>query len=411
MRRHAPRQTTAFCPRVVDWLLEIEAHQLRRASHRPFAPAREQARTAMAKVTIQDVAREAGVSLGTVSNSINHPNKVKAATREAVRQAMDRLGFMPNQSARMLAGGSNASFGLVLPRLDHGFSLQIANGAHSEARRHGYGLLIANADNDEMLETDYLRYFTGTQMAGVLVQPLATGDWKPYSEILPIPTVYLDTHSDQPGYFVAADNLAQGELIADHAISCGARRVSVVGTTQYKQLALRVEGIKRVALAHPDVAFDFLDEGEWNLARDGFMIAQRLATLAPDQRPNFILALTDVLATGVIAGILDAGLSVPGDIAVAGCDGNPLAWSGSVPLTTCAPPGYEIGRRGVQFLIEQIKRRRALTSGEATPDQFEDEDPCHQTMIRPFLLARQSTVAQTNHQQSAESSLNLGTYL
>ena len=117
------------------------------------------------------------------------------------------------------------------------------------------------------------------------------------------------------------------------------------------------------------------------------------------------------LATGVIAGVQDAGLSVPNDIAVAGCDGNPLAWSGSVPLTTCAPPGYEIGRRGVQFLIDQIERRRALASGEAKPEDFADEDPCHQTMIRPFLLAHQSTVAKTTHQQSAEAALNLGTCL
>ena len=97
---------------------------------------------------------------------------------------MSRLGFMPNK-ARMLAGGRNASFGLVLPRLDHGFSLQIANGAHSEARRHGYGLLIANADNDEILENNYLRYFMGTQMSGVLVQPMAIGDWRPLQRGLP----------------------------------------------------------------------------------------------------------------------------------------------------------------------------------------------------------------------------------
>ena len=177
------------------------------------------------------------------------------------------------------------------------------------------------------------------------------------------------------------------------------------------QLALRVKGIERVAAANPQASFEFLDEGEWNLARDGFMIAQRLAKLPADRRPDFILALTDVLATGVIAGVQDAGLNVPNDIAVAGCDGNPLAWSGSVPLTTCAPPGYEIGRRGVQFLIDQIERRRALASGEAKPEDFADEDPCHQTTIRPFLLARQSTVAKTAHQQSAETALNLGTYL
>ena len=352
----------------------------------------------MAKVTIQDVANEAGVSLGTVSNALNHPDKLKPSTLDAVRQAMSRLGFMPNQSA---------SFGLVLPRLNHGFSLQIPNGAHSEARRHGYGLLIANADNDEILENNYLRYFMGTQMSGVLVQPMAIGDWRPYSEAFPVPTVYLDIHSDQPGYFVAADNLAQGQLIAEHAISCGSQRIAVIGTSEYMQLALRVKGIERVAAANPQASFEFLDEGEWNLARDGFMIAQRLA----NQPADFIRALTDVLATGVIAGVQDAGLSVPNDIAVAGCDGNPLAWSGSVPLTTCAPPGYEIGRRGVQFLIDQIERRRALASGEAKPEDFADEDPCHQTMIRPFLLARQSTVAKTTHQQSAEAALNLGTYL
>lgn len=365
----------------------------------------------MAKVTIQDVANEAGVSLGTVSNALNHPDKLKPSTLDAVRQAMSRLGFMPNQSARMLAGGRNASFGLVLPRLDHGFSLQIANGAHSESRRHGYGLLIANADNDEILENNYLRYFMGTQMSGVLVQPMAIGDWRPYSEAFPVPTVYLDIHSDQPGYFVAADNLAQGQLIAEHAISCGSQRIAVIGTSEYMQLALRVKGIERVAAANPQASFEFLDEGEWNLARDGFMIAQRLTKLPADRRPDFILALTDVLATGVIAGVQDAGLNVPNDIAVAGCDGNPLAWSGSVPLTTCAPPGYEIGRRGVKFLIDQIERRRALASGEAKPEDFADEDPCHQTMIRPFLLARQSTVAKTAHQQSAETALNLGTYL
>ena len=100
----------------------------------------------MAKVRIVDVAREAGVSLGTVSNALNHPEKVRPDTRRLIQEAIERLGYTPNQSARMLAGGRNATIGLVLPRLNHGPSLQIANGAHTEARRHGFDLLIANAD-------------------------------------------------------------------------------------------------------------------------------------------------------------------------------------------------------------------------------------------------------------------------
>ena len=98
------------------------------------------------------------------------------------------------------------------------------------------------------------------------------------------------------------------------------------------------------------VTFEFIDEGSWNLARDGYSIGRRLAKRPASERPDFVVALSDVLATGAIAGIQSAGLSVPDDIKVVGSDGNPLAWSGNVPLTTIAPPGYEIGRKGVQYL-------------------------------------------------------------
>ena len=79
------------------------------------------------------------------------------------------------------------------------------------------------------------------------------------------------------------------------------------------QLALRVKGIERVAAANPQASFEFLDEGEWNLARDGFMIAQRLANQPADRRPDFILALTDVLATGVIASVINQMGSMVGN--------------------------------------------------------------------------------------------------
>ena len=171
----------------------------------------------MAKVTIQDVAREAGVALGTVSNVLNHPEKVKPATMQLVRDAMDRLGYAPNQSARLLAGGRQRIFGLVLPRLGHGFSLQISSGAEAEALRHGYDLLIANADDDDARSDRYARLFAGMQVAGILVQPLAERDWRPPAAPVTgdanIPIVYLGIQSNEPGWFAAADNGAQGRLI------------------------------------------------------------------------------------------------------------------------------------------------------------------------------------------------------
>ena len=364
----------------------------------------------MAKVKISDVAREAGVSLGTVSNALNHPEKLRPETLKLINETINRLGYLPNQSARQLAGGATKSFGLVLPRLDHGFSLQIASGAHNEARKHGYDLLIANADNDDILEDHYLRYFMGTQMSGVMVQPMASPDWHPAMTKMPVPIVHLDIHCSEPGYYVAADNEAQGRIIAELAIARGAHHIVVVGRAAFMQLTLRVLGIHKALALHPDIKIEVIDAGEWNTAADGYGIGAQIAERPADERPDFVVGLTDVLASGVISALVDKGIAVPGQVRVAGCDGNPLAWSGSVPLTTVAPPGYEIG------LMEQIENKapaktkhvhigsaaRTVTAVTAI------EDINRQELVRPFLLERASTQASS---QTDATAINLGAYL
>ena len=358
----------------------------------------------MAKVTIGDVAREAGVALGTVSNALNHPEKVRPDTLKAVNDAIRRLGYAPNQSARLLAGGRNPTFGLVLPRLNHGLSLQIASGASVEANRQGYGLLIANANSDEALETRYARYFLGTQMSGVLVHAPSTTP-APLAQRGRTPLVYLDAISDDAGFFVATDHRAQGALVAEHIAGLGAQRVAVLGRAQATQDLQRVSGMRATMERHPDIELDILDAGGVDQAVDGYEMGLELARREAQARPDAIIGLSDVLACGAIAGIQAAGLSVPHDIAVAGCDGNPLAWSGTVPLTTCAPTGYELGRRGVHLLIEQIQ---AAKSNEGF-SEFMAEN--HQAIVKPFMLVRASTAGETPPATSDIIGLNLGTYL
>lgn len=162
---------------------------------------------------------------------------------------------------------------------------------------------------------------------------------------MPVPIVHLDVHCSEPGYYVAADNEAQGRIIAELAIARGARHIAVVGRAAFMQLTLRVLGIHKALALHPDIKIEVIDAGEWNTAADGYSIGAQIAERPADERPDFVIGLTDVLASGVISALVDKGISVPEQVRVAGCDGNPLAWSGSVPLTTVAPPGYEIGRR------------------------------------------------------------------
>ena len=351
----------------------------------------------MARVKISDVAREAGVALGTVSNALNHPEKVRPETLKLINEVIDRMGYVPNQGARQLAGGESRTFGLVLPRMDHAFSLQIANGAQEEARRNGYDLLIASACNDDILENHYMRYFFGAQMAGVLVQPMAGSSWKPPVQASSVPVVYLDIHGTAPGCYVAADNEAQGRIMLEHAAACGAKRVAVVGKAEFVQLALRVRGICDAA-RELGVEVELIGQGAWDDAAAGYDFGREIASRAEATRPEFLICLTDVLAAGLVDGLLDAGLEVPGDVLVAGCDGNPLAWGGSVPLTTIASPGEEIGRRGVQLLIGR--------------GADEEGTPIHQELVAPVLIERTSTaVAPADRKRARVVELNLAEYL
>ena len=149
------------------------------------------------------------------------------------------------------------------------------------------------------------------------------------------------------------------------------------------------------------------------MAADGYGIGAQIAERPADERPDFVVGLTDVLASGVISALVDKGISVPEQVRVAGCDGNPLAWSGSVPLTTVAPPGYEIGRKGVQLLMEQIenkpaaktKRVRIGSAARTVTAVTAIEDINRQELVRPFLLERASTQASSQPEATA---INLG---
>lgn len=375
----------------------------------------------MARVRIGDVAREAGVSLGTVSNALNHPERVRADTRQLIYDAVERLGYLPNQSARLLAGGENQIIGLVLPRFNHGCSLQIANGARNEAERAGFDLIIMSADDNEDTERRYLRFCIGMQLAGVMVQP-GSYEMPELSHALPVPVVYLSV-PDVPEYrlSVSADYTAQGRLIAEHLIKQGAEHVAVIGEASAAPLKQRLEGVRAVAAKRPDVEFEVINEGSRHGSIDGARLGSQLARRDAVRRPDAILALVDTLAAGAVAGAQGAGLAIPDDMMVAGCDGNPLAWGGSVQLTTCSPAGYEIGRKGVQMLVEQISREReGEHEAPAGLPRARAPRAADHVLVRPFLMARASTLGERVGRvpgfagvatEPAPQELDLGLYL
>lgn len=336
----------------------------------------------MPTVTISDVARWAGVSTGTVSNALNHPDKVRKATREQVERAVRELGFVPNHNARTLAGGPNPAFGLILTGLDHALTLQLAQGAQDAAHRHGFELLIASVDNDDVLENRYLDYFVGAQMAGLLLEPRADSKWRLRTQGR-IPSVALDVRGDPDyGCSVAADNRYEGRLAAEHALSLGRGKIAVVASTDpIRSLTERLEGIREVLDAATVPMGEVHIARSWRDRASATEIGRSIARRNARQRPDFIIALTDVLAAGIMDGLLAEGVRVPEDIAVMGCDGNQMAWDGPIPMTTVLPHGYEMGERGVELLTAEL----------LAPQSHQHE----LALIEPTLVVKESTVGRS----------------
>lgn len=307
-----------------------------------------------------DVAALAGVALGTVSNTLNNPDKVSEATRRRVLAAISELGFVRNDAARSLAAGTSTAIGLVLADLSNSFFVDIARGVEQVARRNGMDVLIANTDVDPDREVRNLQLFERARTAGIIFAPLDTALAK--GTRLPArktPTVLVNFASPTLAYAgVTVDERHGGALAVEHLVALGRRRLLFVGGPKFlSAVADRYEGARSAASA-TGVELDDLDTRGLNIAH-GRHAAQEIFARGAG-RYDGIVAASDLLAIGIIQSLSDRpGFAVPGDMAVTGYDNNHFASESSIPVTTVAQPGEEMGRIAADLLLEQIAHHEA----------------------------------------------------
>jgi LacI family transcriptional regulator len=329
-----------------------------------------------------DVARAAGVSLGTVSNVVNNPAKVTPTTRQKVEAAIAELGFVRNGVARSLRAGRSTTIGFVLVDLGNSFFLDLVRGAEEAVTDAGMNLLLANADMSWEKEQTYLALFEEERVAGILLTPRPVpGE----VEHLPpasagVPRVLLNDPAAGPDVCsVVTDNERGGYLAARHLIETGRRRLLFAGTTELEPVRHRYDGaLRAVREAGGAVYFEHLAT-DWVQVPDGRQVAETLLRRPADERPDGVLAGADLLALGLIQTLaVDGRLRVPQDIAVVGYDNNRAAWDSVVPITTLDQAGEEMGRAAAALLLEEIQ-----------------EPATHQhrsVLMEPFLVARESSV-------------------
>ncbi len=305
---------------------------------------------------IKEVARIAGVSLGTVSNVLNRPEKVSPATRTRVEAVIDRLGFVPNSTAAELRRGHGRLIGLVVPDITNPFFGEVARGAVDVAFAAGYVVVLCNSDGDAVRESRYLEVLEEQRAAGVLFNPVG----KVPSRIERLRerggrVVFVDRAvAAQEHCSASVDDVHGGQLAIEHLLGCGASKLVMInGPRSLRQCADRRRGARRAVKSAglPETALTEVVSDVMSIA-GGVEAATRALKLRPDL--DALFCANDLLAIGAIR-VLQGARDVPRDVSVISYDDIAIAADSTVPLTSVAQPKYELGRAAGELLLREIR--------------------------------------------------------
>lgn len=322
------------------------------------------------------MAELAGVSIKTVSEVVNRTGRVAPATAARVEEAVARLGYRPNLSARRLRSGRAGAIGLVVPELGtSGYFAELAEHVVTQAARRGIAVLIEETSGVREREREALLGPRRSQLDGILLNALRLTD----DDLPPVPDDFpvVLLGERQVGAFdrVVFDNAAAARLATEHLIAVGARRILAVGgdPSVSDSAVQRLAGHRAALAAAGQAAVRHVVTVQWD-HESGLEAVTR--ALAEGAEFDAVLGLNDALALGAVRGLLDAGRRTPQDVLVAGIDDIHTARFTTPRLTTVDARRSAIVERALGLLLARIAG---------------DDEPRGLVELEPTLVVREST--------------------
>ena len=312
--------------------------------------------TASQVPTLADVAEAAGVSTATVSRCLNTPDRVTKKTLKIVMDAVDRLGYSPNYSARALAAGRTNTIGAIIPTMENAIFARGIQAFQEELQQSGCTLLVASSSYREDLEEEQIRTLTvrGAD-ALLLIGYQRRAQIYEFLEKRKIPSV-LTWVSDPASkrLSVGFDNRRAMKDLAAMVFKHGHRTVGCISaeTAGNDRARARVEGI-REAMGEADLNPSDLKVVETQYSIENGEIAFR-GLMAAAERPTAVMCGNDVLAVGALRAAMTLGMKVPDDVSITGFDDIELASVAPVPLTTVHVPHRRMGQFAARALIDAL---------------------------------------------------------
>ncbi len=326
----------------------------------------------MNTITIYDVAREANVSMATVSRVVNGNPNVKPATRKKVNEVIERLGYRPNAVARGLASKKTTTVGLIIPDISNIFYAELARGIEDIATMYKYNIILSNSDENQEKELHLLNTMLGKQVDGLIFMGSnITAEHVDQFKKSPVPIVLagsLDESEQVPSVNIDYEAAAFDSTLS--FIESGHKKIAlVIGNFEEPINKHKIAGYRR-ALDENNIPFNeqYLIEGDYSYD-SGIEAVQKLGEL--DEKPTAILVGEDEAAVGVVHSTQDLGMRVPEDMEVISFDNTKLTLMVRPQITTVVQPLYDIGAVAMRLLTKLMNKETVTDQTVVLPHRIE----------------------------------------
>lgn len=333
---------------------------------------------------MKEIAKIAGVSLGTVSHVLNNSVPVREPLRKRVMAAVDALDYQPSQLARGLRRDKTKMIGMIIPDITNPFFPAVVRGAEDIAFSNGYRLILCNTDNDHAKEIVHLNELRTYLPSGLIVIPSKLSDLtaqvKSYQKSGTAVVCVDRLPKEWKGDTVTADNEHGAYVATNYLLRQGHRQLAmIIGPRHLTNVQNRLAGFKRALQENKvHIAPEYIQEATFD-QHGGHTKATLLLRMIP--RPTVIFAGNDLIAFGALMAFREARLQCPEDISLIGFDNLDLAEMTSPPLSSVSQPGYQMGSTAARILIDRVHG---------------DDGPAKHIVLETMLKIRDSVASPAN---------------
>ncbi|WP_040716870.1 LacI family DNA-binding transcriptional regulator [Paenibacillus daejeonensis] len=304
------------------------------------------------EITIKDVAKQAGVSVATVSRVLNGRDRVSDDTRKKILKIIEDMNFVPNTMAASMVNKKTRMLSVVVPEIQNPFYTAVISGTVEVAKKAGFVTLVVSTNNEEAEEEEFFESFLGKNVDGIVL--IGTHRRPEFYRSIRKPTILVDRYINNCGHDgVMIDNFRGAYEATRHFLDYGHERIAIIDGDHYfndgkdrywgYHQAMHESGLSPEARYHK--------QGTWT-EEDGYRFTREL--LQSEEPPTAIFAANNVICTGAIKAIRDLNLRMGEDISLVGFDDNELAQFVQPRVTVVSRPTKEMGVQAAEMLIQKI---------------------------------------------------------